>query len=458
MKKIRDYILSHRDEIANELLELVKIPSIADTKGAKDALERMRQLFENAGAEVEVTDSYAVAKMGNGKHSVGLFSHVDVVPGGDGWTKCEPFEPKIINGDIFGRGAWDDKSAVVTSLYAFKIIKELGIDINSQLVAFVGANEETTMQDLKDYRKSHTPPSVSMVLDAGFPVYLGDKGILWLECEKYAQFEDLIELKGGEAVNITLKNAEAKVRYSCELYEELCACNSISARKEGDFILINAEGISAHGANPQGTINGAGMIVQALLASKSFSQRDKGELSFLDKALSAYDGSFLGIVSQDDLFGATTATNGIVNIENGLVKFTLDVRYGNTYTEKTLVLQIASVLEKEGVAYKIVKNGEPSAISPQNKYVQACIEAYREQTGNYEAKPRINAGSTYSRFLPNAFEIGTTMKYSGNPLPSCHGNAHQPNERIFLDGLLEALEMTVKMIIACDRAGKQKGR
>ena len=451
--KIEKYISEHREEIVNTLLDLVKIPSVADTKGAVQALEMVTELFEGAGARVENRGGYALATMGDKEHKIGLFSHADVVPGGNGWTVCEPFEPTVKDGYIFGRGAWDDKSAIVISLYAFKIIKELSIDINSALVAFVGGNEETTMQDIKDYKKTNTPPTVSMVLDAAFPVYLGDKGMLWLECEMENGFEDLIELTGGEAINITLKCATAKLRYSKELYEELSCLNNISVCASDEVIKVTAEGISAHGAAPKGTINGGAIILDALFECPSFSQRDKERLAFLRDILKAYDGTPLKIEARDSLFGDTTATNGIIDITKERAAFTLDIRYGDTYTEKTLLKAVDKALLPNGISYKIVKNGEPKAISPHNKYVVACLDAYRKHTNDTEACARINAGGTYSRFLENAFECGTTLKYSALSLPSGHGGAHQPDEHISVDGLLGAIHMIVKMIIACDEQG-----
>ena len=227
MKEIKEYILLNRENIVNDLIELIKIPSVADTEYAKKALEFICELFEKSGIEAKEYKTYALAKMGEEKHTIGLFSHADVVPAGNDWTVCKPFEPNVKEGYIFGRGAWDDKSAVIISLYAMKIIKELNIALNSTVVAFVGGNEETTMSDITDYKKAHTLPSVSMVLDAAFPVYLGDKGMLWLQCEKKGELEDLIELNGGEAINITLKNAKAKVRQTKELYDELTKNNEI---------------------------------------------------------------------------------------------------------------------------------------------------------------------------------------------------------------------------------------
>ena len=66
--------------------------------------------------------------------------------------------------------------------------------------------------------------------------------------------------------------------------------------------------------------------------------------------------------------------------------------------------------------------------------------------------PKINAGATYASQLPCAAEIGTTLKW-GLPegLLSGHGGAHQPDECINIEGFLEAIEITVLMLLECDK-------
>ena len=45
-----------------------------------------------------------------------LAAHLDVVPVANGtWKVAQPFEGRIIDGVIYGRGALDDKSSVMVS-------------------------------------------------------------------------------------------------------------------------------------------------------------------------------------------------------------------------------------------------------------------------------------------------------------------------------------------------------
>ena len=174
------------------------------------------------------------------KKTVGLFAHADVVPVDDKWTVTSPFEPKIVDGELYARGALDDKSAIIISLYALKIIKELNIPFNSSLLCFAGANEETSMNDIISYTNTHTPPDFSLVLDAGFPVYYGDKGMLWLLLTNHDTFEELIDINGGSAYNIILGEATATVKYSSKLFTELSQNESIKVSKGDNAIKIYA--------------------------------------------------------------------------------------------------------------------------------------------------------------------------------------------------------------------------
>ncbi len=450
-EKIHNYILEKKEEILKEYFDVLKIPSISDTPEAFEALKHVKSVYEKNGFSAELYEDYLLAYHNeSASHKIGLFAHADVVPVDDKWTKTAPFEPKIIDGNLFARGALDDKSAVIISLYAMKAIKELNIPFDSSLVAFTGGNEEKSMHDIKNYAKSHTPPDFSLVLDAGFPVHYGDKGILWIMASKAESFNDLICLGGGTAYNIILGEAWARVKYSPALYSELSENNGLTIRKENGEIIIHAKGISNHGANPEGTLNAGGIIVSALLSASSFDKSDKEKLALLKSALTTYDGDFIGIKASDSIFGETTATSGMVDISNGKMSFSLDIRHGNTYKQTELISRLEKELSKYGFTTQIAKEGDACYTDVNNKYIRACLSAYREHTGSDKA-PRISVGSTYLRYVPNSCEVGMTTKHFTCDLPTGHGNAHQPNECINVEGFFEALEIIIKMLIECDK-------
>jgi acetylornithine deacetylase/succinyl-diaminopimelate desuccinylase-like protein len=115
-----------------------------------------------------------------------------------------------------------------------------------------------------------------------------------------------------------------------------------------------------------------------------------------------------------------------------------------------LVSKIASIFEEQNATVKVLKDGEPKAISADNKYVQVAMQAYREHTGNFDAQPRISVGGTYSRYLESSFEVGMTTKWNDFGLPSGHGGAHQADEHTSISGLIDATEIIFKMIFKID--------
>lgn len=87
-----------------------------------------------------------------------------------------------------------------------------------------------------------------------------------------------------------------------------------------------------------------------------------------------------------------------------------------------------------------------------NKYLLACLDAYKSFTDTKSISAYINAGGTYASQLPCAAEIGTALKWKmPKNLPQGHGGAHQPDECISIDGMLKALELTLLMLLECDK-------
>ena len=92
---IRKYIEDHREEIINDLLELVRIPSVSDTAECDKMLDHVCDIYEKNGFKSEKYGDYALAFYGNGEKSIGLYAHGDVVPAADDWIHSSAFEPVI---------------------------------------------------------------------------------------------------------------------------------------------------------------------------------------------------------------------------------------------------------------------------------------------------------------------------------------------------------------------------
>lgn len=439
--RIHDYIQEHKKELVDTLKELIKIPSVrGELKenapfGAECArvLEFTQKLYEKYGfdTELDAAGGYLLAYYGEGKNSLGLFAHADVVPVNDDWLLTSPFEPLEKDGFIIGRGALDDKSAIVISLYCAKMLKELNIPFNSRLVLFTGSNEESGMEDIESYVKNCTPPDFSLVCDTGFPLYRGNKGVLRFVATQNKAMKGITDFHGGAAFNITLGEAVAKI-------EEL------------EF---SEKGVSEHAALPEGSLNAAHVLAKKLSDSDLLCEDDKKQMALIAGILEKYYGEIFGIENNDKDFGKLTVANGIVGMENSKISLSFDMRYGMSVSIDDAKQKIRDFFESRDWTAIFVTEKHPFLIPENNPCVVSCLNTYKTFTGDANAKTYINAGGTYARALPSAVEIGTSLNGKIPPfsLPNGHGHVHQPDEYISIEGLLNATELTALMLLSCDK-------
>ena len=139
-QRIHNYIWQRKSEIVDILKALIKIPSVKGEakenapfgEACAEALSYTQKLYESYGfaTEADAEGGYLLSFFGEGKKSLGLFAHADVVPVSDDWILTKPFEPLEKDGYIIGRGAIDDKSAIVVSLFCARMLKELKLTYN----------------------------------------------------------------------------------------------------------------------------------------------------------------------------------------------------------------------------------------------------------------------------------------------------------------------------------------
>src|SRR6186997_300087 len=116
-----DYLEKNKDRFLNEMLDLLRIPSVsAKSKHKSDMVtcaELVKQCLLDAGcdkAEVMPTDGHPVVFgekiVDPSKPTVLVYGHYDVQPAEplELWN-YPPFEPTIVDGKIFARGSADDK-------------------------------------------------------------------------------------------------------------------------------------------------------------------------------------------------------------------------------------------------------------------------------------------------------------------------------------------------------------
>ncbi len=128
----KDYINKNQERFLNELLDWLRIPSIsADPAFGKDvhkAAAFVAEKLKSVGADnvsIEQTAGYPIVYADKiidpSKPTVLVYGHYDVQPSvPDELWETPAFEPNIRNGNIYARGACDDKGQVYMHVKAFE--------------------------------------------------------------------------------------------------------------------------------------------------------------------------------------------------------------------------------------------------------------------------------------------------------------------------------------------------
>lgn len=111
--------------------------------------------------------------------------HYDVVPGGQGWTVTEPFNPVIKEGKLYGRGAIDMKGGIAAVMGAVYALHEAGVSPHHNVELAWVPDEEIggecgTGYLVEELLKSDLPDYVVIPEPSGLDhPWHGHKGLLW---------------------------------------------------------------------------------------------------------------------------------------------------------------------------------------------------------------------------------------------------------------------------------------
>ena len=222
MQAWNDYQTEHKDRFLNELLELLRIPSIsarsehkADmTKCAEAVKERMLQagadkveIFATAGYPVvygeKITDP--------AKPTVLVYGHYDVQPPDplELWHSG-PFEPVIKDGKIFARGACDDKGQFYMHIKAFETMVSTNT-LPTNIKFIIEGEEEVGSPNLATFikeKKDMLQADVILISDTAMlsldtpSIDVGVRGLTYIEVEVTGPNRDLHSgVYGGAVAN-----------------------------------------------------------------------------------------------------------------------------------------------------------------------------------------------------------------------------------------------------------------
>lgn len=464
-KRVGRWFEEHREEMIRDIKRLVRIPSISDPqsetgpfgKACRLVLDEMLAIGREYGFYTE-NKEYYVGTIGkeekDWKNTIGLWNHLDVVPLGEGW-EYEPFQPVVKDGYLIGRGAQDNKGPAVAMLYVMRCIRDLELEMKHDICLFVGCDEERGMADLEYYGSRYPFPALSMIADCGFPVCYGEKGILegWAAAE--CPFStDVVDLYGGSAGNIIPDRAVLVLRDRPELEEQIRRLpeNLRTEREEGQ-IRITARGTSRHSAFPEGSVNAVHELAKGVCCTGLLKEEDRRILRFIEKATSDYYGEGIGIAYEDEVSGRLTCAGTVLKLQEGRAALQFNIRYSISADPVHMEAVLSGFCSADGYRWERIRDSAPNYFPKERKEVACLTALFNEMTG-MDAKPYVMGGGTYARKLPNAFGYGIggmperEDDRAGSLFAKGHGGAHEPDEGLDLQKLLDGAKIYTMAMLA----------
>ena len=217
-----NYINDNKDRFIQELLDMLRIPSVsADPKFKGDVLrtaEFVKQRLAEAGADhVELCETagypivYGEKIIDPKLPTVLVYGHYDVQPADpyELWNS-PPFEPVIKDGKIYARGACDDKGQMYMHIKAFETMVQTG-NLTCNVKFMIEGEEEVGSANLGTFVKENKDKlsgDVILISDTGMlgndtpSITTGLRGMSYVEVEVTGPNRDLHSgLYGGAVAN-----------------------------------------------------------------------------------------------------------------------------------------------------------------------------------------------------------------------------------------------------------------
>jgi acetylornithine deacetylase/succinyl-diaminopimelate desuccinylase-like protein len=204
MSNIDTYIESNRARLLDELKEFIRIPSISTLPEHKSDVERAAQFVAESLRRAGLENIAVIPTAGHplvyadwlhapGKPTVLCYGHYDVQPADplELWT-TPPFEPSERNGNLYARGAVDDKGQMYMHIKAIEALREANGSLPLNVKFLIEGEEEVGGAAIAKY-VSENPEKlaadIALVSDTamyaeGVPTLcIGLRGLIYMEVQ-----------------------------------------------------------------------------------------------------------------------------------------------------------------------------------------------------------------------------------------------------------------------------------
>lgn len=182
MQEILKQAKSIEPDLLQFLKDVVKMPLGSGKEGP--VIERLKQEMEALGYDEVKVDPLGnlFGRIGSGPRVLAIDGHCDVVDIGnlDNW-KVDPTGCEIIDGEMYGRGACDQKGGLTSAIYAGGLLKKLGMPDDLTLWVVASVMEEDCDGMCWDYiikEGGFRPEAVLITEPTNLNIYRGQRGRL----------------------------------------------------------------------------------------------------------------------------------------------------------------------------------------------------------------------------------------------------------------------------------------
>lgn len=189
LKAAQEFASDNFPRAISLLGDLVKIPSVAWPSFDPNNLGISAQVVRDSLAALEIFDFVDIRHSSrpdgtpgapaviarregaSGAPHVLLYAHHDVQPPGDAalWN-TEPFVATLSGERLFGRGVSDDKSGIITHVFALQALRDLSSQLKLGLTVFIEGEEEAGSPSFKQFledNKKDLAADLIIVADSG---------------------------------------------------------------------------------------------------------------------------------------------------------------------------------------------------------------------------------------------------------------------------------------------------